>query len=170
VIRVRSKSFITVAVVAVLLLAACGKSGRSNVSSQRPTTSVAKTVEQALPRLKAMVDATASVVGAGFDVQPDNGFLPTGCEDSAGNGDGTITAPYGVKFMMPEGTDVQALFEKARAFWRDHGYQVGTDNLTTSDPRLHAWIGDYELALHIPTRGNVAYLGGDTPCLPKAKK
>jgi hypothetical protein len=112
-----------------------------------------------------MVDTTAAVVATGFQVEPDNAFLPTGCEDRFGRDDGTISAPYGVKFALRTGTDPSVLFAKARTFWSQHGYQVGTDNQATSDPALHAWIGDYQVALHIPSRGQVAYLGGDTPCL-----
>ena len=61
-------------------LTGCGGGGSSRSAY------AARTVEEALPRLRQMVDATAAVVAGGLHVDADSGFLPTGCEDSAGSG------------------------------------------------------------------------------------
>ena len=132
-------------------------------------TSKARTVEEALTRVKAMVDATAVAVAEGFHLEPDKGE-PVGCEDASGNDVGTITAPYNLKFALPEGTDLGALFDRARTYWRRHGYNVSDVDLKIFDPRMHATQGDYELTLHVVPSQHMAYLGGDTPCLPEAKK
>lgn len=113
-----------------------------------------------------MVDGAAVDVAAGFTVEVDRRYVGTGCEDDYGKDDGTTTAPYSLKFVLPTGTNRQALFGKARTYWQRHGYEVGDDDFTSSDPRLHASRGGFEVVLHIPTRGDAAFLGGETPCLP----
>ncbi len=153
-----------------LLVSSCGRSSEERQTASSEPTTRAKTVEDALPRVKAMVDAAAAVLAAGFHVEPDPGFEPTGCEDSAGNDDGTITASYNLKFALPEGTDIATLFEKARTYWRQHGYQVSTVDLAIGDPAIDASWHDYNLSLHVVKKTNMAYLGGDTPCLAEAKK
>jgi hypothetical protein len=122
-----------VCVAVVMVSLACAQPHPKAAANRRD---VPKTLQAAEAHLKEMVDATANVVGVGLRVQADNAFLPTGCEDSAGRSDGSVSSPYSVILALPVGTDAAALFERARTFWRDNGYIVGTDDLTTSDPRL----------------------------------
>lgn len=130
----------------------------------------AKNVEEALIRVKAMVDATAEVVAVGFRLEPDPRWEATGCENASGNNDGTVTAPYNLKFALPDGTDIAALFDKTRIYWQQHGYQVSDVDLSIGDPAMEADLHEYKLALHVVKKTKMAYLGGDTPCLPEAKK
>ena len=152
------------------IVASCGPSAGKGApvgTNQEPS---AITVEQALIRLKSMVDSTAKAIAPTFPVEPDNSFQETACQDSAGNTGNTFSAPYSLKFSVPLGTDVSALFVKARDYWSRNGYKVGNDNLATSDPRLHASRDDYQLLLHIPSGGQFGYVDGGTPCLASAAK
>jgi hypothetical protein len=144
------------------LFAACGssKAGSSSMPG-KPTT-----VKEALAVVKSMVDATAAVAAAGYKVEPYTSFMPVACEGSAGHDDGTVSAPYGIKFALPDNADVPALFEKAKAYWERRHYHVGSVDLKSFDPRMQATRDGFELALHVVPSRHMAYLGGDTPCLP----
>jgi hypothetical protein len=99
------------------------------------------------------------------------GWAPTvGCDDSSGHHDGTAAAGYGVKFAITQGSGIPGLFAKARTYWEQSGFHVGTVDLTISDPDLHARKDGYEVVLHIVKAGPIAYVEGTTPCLPEATR
>jgi hypothetical protein len=100
-------------------------------------------------------------------MRPDTAFVPAGCDDSADPRSERVSAPYNLMFALSDGTDIAGLFDAARRYWKSHGYKVGTVNLQSFDPRLHAVRDDYELVLHVVPSRHMGYLGGGTPCLPE---
>lgn len=166
--RVHTKVYAAILVAACVAQACASDEGGVEVSSAGPQQQ--ETVEDALPRLRDMVDAAADVIAAGFEVQPDEGSVPVACEDRFGNFDGAMTAPYGVQFALFEGTNISELFVTARTFWSQSGYRVLGDDLTElSVPRLYAEREGYEFQLLVVPDRRMAYLGGGTPCLPEAR-
>lgn len=79
-----------VCVAVVMVSVACAQ---LHAKSTTDAGNASTTLQAAEVHLKDMVDATANVVGVGFSVQPDNVFLATACEDSAGRSDGTVSSP-----------------------------------------------------------------------------
>jgi len=128
------------------------------------------TVEEALGKLKSLIDATAKAIAPTYVTEPDNGFQTTPWEGFSGNTNGTVSAPYSLKISVPIDSNSAVLFARAKDYWERNGFEIGNDNLTTSDPRLHASLGDFQVELHIPAGSQFAYLDGGTPCLHEAKK
>jgi hypothetical protein len=148
-----------VAVVLMLLASAC--QGRHVV-----------TKAQANQVLRGMVDSSATAVAQGMTItaRPE-ASLPEACTNVLGKDKGTLRFGYQVALGLRPDTDIPALLNRARDYWKSKGYDVGSPPPPGfKSPSVGAENRHYIISLAVQEERGIAVLGGSTPCVKDAEE
>ena len=125
------------------------------------------TLDQALVRLRALVEETADVVLPGHSRTPREGNGErAACMDELGGFTERSYASWGVVIELQGDRDVEAILGRAIDHWESAGYRVDTDSARADPPSLFLEFDGYNVEMLVNPKLGQAFLGGSTPCLP----
>ncbi len=118
-----------------------------------------------LQNLMQMLEDTADAVADDLDYQgAEPATSPTVCRPWWAVNTGRVWS-YEITIQFSDSTDTNALVQETFEYWKAEGYEVQAQNMNTN-PALFVSFEDYVMELRVDEEQQMAYLTGNTPCLP----
>jgi hypothetical protein len=125
----------------------------------------AMTAEEALSKVKALVDATLNEITPGAELTPDAVEGGTTCESSLTGPTGQRSYGYSFSFPVSDEAAGEQLVSKTAEFWKQRGHQVTTDLDDQYSPFVHTSEDGFNFDLTFARQTLRASVGGSTPCV-----
>lgn len=123
------------------------------------------TAEEALAKVKALVNATLTAVAP--DTERTSDALPDGqvCEDSLTGPTDQRSYDYGFSFAVPDEAVGERLVNQAAKFWREQGHEVDDFSNDQYSPSLHISENGFNYEFIFARKTLSVSVGGSTPCV-----
>jgi hypothetical protein len=125
----------------------------------------AMTAEEALGRVKELVDATLSQVAPNAELTPEAVSGGTTCESNVGSPTAQRSYGYIFSFPVPDEATGDQVLRKAAKFWGQKAHQVGGDLNDDHSPFIHIGEDGFNFMATFARQTLRASVGGSTPCV-----
>ncbi|MGH8903606.1 MAG: hypothetical protein ACRDYA_18525 [Egibacteraceae bacterium] len=123
------------------------------------------TAEEALSKVKALVDATLIEIAPGAELTSDAVSGGTTCESSLTGPTGQRSYGYSFSFPVSDEATGEQLVSKTAEFWKERGHRVTADLDDQYSPFVHTSEGGFNFDLTFARQTLSVSVGGSTPCV-----
>lgn len=126
-----------------------------------------RTLEQAVARVRSLVEETADEVLPGLPRTPKPyNEDPRPCFDAVGAETEETQTQWGVEIGLDPDADASAIIRRTSEYWTSKGYPVNDNHARGDPPALFLQEEGYSYQMLVNTEAGAAFLGGNTPCFP----